>query len=292
MSVPSGRDPLVEAESLFWALHRVALSLCGELPSEGSAPPPEIRGRPLAALQRLHAGLADLTGRVGRLAATGGARRQAEQGALRAAIAAPGPPSRPPAPPPGLSAGPPPGGRLEVALAPGIALEAVPVPPDLEDPRDIFDAVATPELYYIARWDHFAVRVGAAVFHGNLGNVSFPGLSEEKGGRRRECRRPGCRGAAGGCPRYHDPARHPGARDVRDFGAESWAPAGLSGGGRGRALCSRATLVGDLGAATSAAIRRQLDLTAHEVLCGVILAKYGGGALLSEAAAAPAGLGQ
>jgi hypothetical protein len=134
--------------------------------------------------------------------------------------------------------------------------------------------------------------VGAAVFHGNLGEVSPPGLPEKKGGRRRECRRSGCRGAAGGCPHYHDPARHFGARDVRDFGAESWAPAGLSGGGRGRALCSRATLAGDLGVATPAAIRRQMDLTAHEILCGVILAKYGGESLLSEAAAVAAGSGQ
>lgn len=248
-----------ETDALFWGLRRLALQLTGERAEEAAA---------LPTLRRLHSGLVALAAEVGGLLGRAELRHGAELAGLRDAIAAPGPPS--PRPPRPLPAPPP---RLEVGLAPGVALEAALVPPELTAPQDILGAVATPELHYIARWDHFAFRVGATVFHGNVGDFVYPGFPK-KTARRRECRRPGCRGAGGGCRYYHDPARHPGARDIRDFGAEAWAPSGLSGGGRGRALGSRATLVGDLGTAAPEAVRRQLDLVAHELLCGLILAKY------------------
>ena len=222
-----------ETDALFWGLRRLALQLTGERAEEAAA---------LPTLRRLHSGLVALAAEVGGLLGRAELRHGAELAGLRDAIAAPGPPS--PRPPRPLPAPPP---RLEVGLAPGVALEAALFPPELTAPQDILGAVATPELHYIARWDHFAFRVGATVFHGNVGDFVYPGFPK-KTARRRECRRPGCRGPAGGAgttttrPATPEPetsgtsAPKPGRppASAGEGGGGPWAPGPLSWGTWGR----------------------------------------------------------
>ena len=184
-------------------------------------------------------------------------------------LGAPGPPgelSAPPAPW-AVSGGPL---RRSIELAPQVSLEAVLVPEHLVEPREILEAVRTPELYYIQRWDHFAVRVGGTVLHGNLGDVSSgPGILP----RARECRK-GARCPRGAgyppCAHYHDPALVAGSRDVRNHYA--------AGRRRGRALGLGPPGLGSLGAdllAMSAVeARARLDRAAHELLFGLLAAKY------------------
>ncbi len=172
--------------------------------------------------------------------------------------------------------------RGAIALAPHISLDAAIIPKGLTSPRDILDAVSTPELHFIPQWDHFAVRVGAVVFHGNLGQV-YP--SGGQGGERcpervKECRlRKDCaRRVAGGCAYYHNPADVPGSRDVRNFMADSWvyvSAASRAGAHYGsRRFGSRGNLETDLRGISAGEARRHVDQTAHDILCAIILAKY------------------
>jgi len=183
-----------------------------------------------------------------------------------------------------------------VELDGAISLDAVLVPDELTDPREITAFVSTAELYYIRRWDHFAVRVGGVVFRGNVAKIYSGRAGSARGARGRaavrvaECRdRERCPRAS--CNYYHDPAWAPRdppevsaagwpkkPPDVRNFLAESWvyAPAGSRGGARhaARRFGSREALEADLLRVTPSAARLHLSQTAHDILCGLILAKY------------------
>ncbi len=311
------REALHEAETLFCSLHRVAATLCSD-PAEARRPSDpesphlvdlarfEARARQIDALRRLHSELEALTATVGRSEAAASACHRGEVEAMQGYLASAGSPwersRRPPspripapaieaphpAPPPPLGGpgddGAPPRGRI--AITPRVSLDAVVIPEELEDPREIFGMVTTPELYYSPRWGHFAVRVGAVVLHGNLGEVYPPqrGRGRDCRARVRECRHGGaCPGVGRGgekgfCGYYHDPAEVAGSRDVRNFEASDWLPPcaafQAAFASKGKRLGSRTTLEEDLLVATPRDARRQLAQTAHDLLCAVILAKY------------------
>lgn len=172
--------------------------------------------------------------------------------------------------------------RCRIELAEQVSLDAVIVPDSLEGSREILAAVGTSELYYIPQWDHFAVRVGAVVFHGNIGQVYSGGSrSAQKTPKRvKECRHhsdcPSLRGGAR-CSYYHDPAEGH-SRDIRNFIADSWvyvsATSRHAARYGSRRIGSREALASDLQSITHVDARRFLAQTAHDILCSIILAKY------------------
>lgn len=203
--------------------------------------------------------------------------------AVVAALGAEPLPRSPPAPDGQAPAHP----RCKIVMDDLVSLDAVIIPETLEDPREIFAAVTTPELYYIARWDHFAVRCGAVVFHGNVGQVysAIGGRPLRAPVRVKECRlRGACPSLARGstapppCAYYHDPGECPGSKDVRNFVADSWVytPVTTRYSARygSRRLGSRDALRGDLQEISASDARRHLAQTAHDIICSVILAKY------------------
>jgi hypothetical protein len=175
--------------------------------------------------------------------------------------------------------------RRKIVLDDRVSLDAVIIPGALKDPREILAAVSTPELYYIPAWDHFAVRCGAVVFHGNVGKI-YPtdtGRAQRAPERVKECRHRGqCPSLKGGkgasCAYYHDPEECPGSRDVRNYIADSWvyAPVTTRYSARygSRRIGSRDSLRGDLQEISASDARRHVAQTAHDILCSIILAKY------------------
>ena len=177
--------------------------------------------------------------------------------------------------------------RRKIVLDDLVSLDAVIIPDAIADPREILAAVTTPELYYIPRWDHFAVRCGAVVFHGNVGQVypTYSGRSQRAPVRVKECRHRGaCPSLARGdkkaapCAYYHDPEECPGSKDVRNHIADSWvyAPVTTRYSARygSRRLGSRDALKSDLQEISAGDARRHVAQTAHDILCSIILAKY------------------
>lgn len=176
--------------------------------------------------------------------------------------------------------------RQKIVLADQVSLDAVVIPENLWEPREVFAAVSTPELYYVPRWNHFAVRVGAVVLHGNVGRI-YPTDGRESLVKVKECRLrgecPSLRPRGPPCTYYHDPAAAgaaagAAAADVRNYVADSWvySPAASRYSVRygSRRLGSREALATDLQEISAGDARRFLDQVAHDVLCAIILAKY------------------
>ncbi len=170
--------------------------------------------------------------------------------------------------------------RREICLPGNITLEALSIPPEVVDAREISQLVSTPQLYYIAGWEHFALRIGALFLHGSIGRI-YTSEKERSPGRVKECRRgPACPRRGVGCQYYHDPALCPGSRDARNFMADAWLYTS-SVGGRGysarygsRRFGSYEYLEVDLRNMSPCDARRFLDQTAHDLLCAIVLSKY------------------
>lgn len=229
-------------------------------------------------------------------------------------------------------------------------LEAVVI--TASDKAEIMAAIAGPQLYFVARWNHFAVRIGKSVFHANLGKIyrrgafvkrrptinDTPGM-HARGEYSADTRRPrsgppsgpegknvnawqpesdnDARSAAPdkphpgrlawqtdaptwfkpgqqlkpervkGCNRvacdmqtcrfYHDPALHPGSRDVRNYMAESFAYTPFVDGNIwARRFGSNENLDADLRLIGAGDARLFRDQVAHDILCALILDKYFG----------------
>lgn len=173
-----------------------------------------------------------------------------------------------------------------IILGEGISLGAIVVPGTLNTIQEVMCAITLPELYYIPQWDHFAIRVGPVVFHGNIGHI-YPsdGQIQRCPERVKECRNrgecPSLRGR-GRCTYYHEPADMPKgvvSHDVRNFIAASWlyVPQASANNARygSRRFGSRETIASDLQGISAAEARRFLAQTAHDIICSLILAKYG-----------------
>jgi hypothetical protein len=174
--------------------------------------------------------------------------------------------------------------RLQSIKLGELSIEAVVIPPEITDPGKILAMVVAAEVYFIPLWQHFAVRCGRTVFHGNVGHIY------QSGGNRtqhpptlvKECRlRGACPSLTPGAPRctyYHDPEECAGSTDVRNFVADSWvySPESARHGARygARRMGSRSSLDDDLRSVSADDARRQLAQTAHDIICAVILDKY------------------
>lgn len=177
-------------------------------------------------------------------------------------------PARGGAPPPDPAPRPE---RALVSIAEGVSLEALVVAGDTE--RKILEAIRTPELHYVPKWNHFAIRVGTILLHGNVGNVY--GGRTKKPQRVRDCKRRVCSRA--GCGYYHDPAQHPGSQDVRNYMADAFLYCPAAGEAHvrygGRRIGSRDALGLDLELVSESDVRRTLDQTAHDMLCALVAAQ-------------------
>lgn len=186
----------------------------------------------------------------------------------------------PPAPRPPISAQTP--ARRLVPVVGEVAVEAVVLPATLKSRAEVYANIAPGDVYYVPQWNHFAMRVGPCVFHGNLGRV-YPGAPPKSAGlvareapvRVKECRRTRCQGG-GGCPYYHDPETYPGSGDVRNFMADSWryTPAASPAQYGTRRIGSADYLEADLRVIGAEEARRFMNQTAHDLLCSLILWQY------------------
>lgn len=172
--------------------------------------------------------------------------------------------------------------RRMVKVVGDVAVEATVISTGLVAAEDILAAVAPGELYYVPHWNHFAVRIGQCVLHGNLGKIyrgppprSAGPVARDPPEHVKECHRAKCRGDAG-CRYYHDPARFPGAGNVRNFMADSWlyAPSASPSRFGTRRIGSSDCLEADLRVVQVEEARQFLDQTAHDLICSIILWHY------------------
>lgn len=173
--------------------------------------------------------------------------------------------------------------RRAVRVTDSLALDAVILPATIKVPSEILASVAPGDLYYIPRWNHFAVRIGQCVLHANVGHIYgsslFRGAAKRdpnavRPERVKECRRASCDGSA--CTFYHNPARFPDSSNVRNYTASSWAyspPAAPARHGA-RRVGSIEHLDLEVRAANLEDAQCFLDQAAHDLLCALILWKY------------------
>lgn len=163
-----------------------------------------------------------------------------------------------------------------VPVAGSVAIEAVVLPAAFREPKDVFEAVAPGVVYFVPSWNHFAIRVGPCVFHGNLGLIYQRPLGSGGIERVNECRRARCERAHGPhemCHYYHDPERFPGSSDVRNYVPEAWAftPAAAPGRYGSRRIGSADSLESDLQALGAEDARRMLSQVAHDLILGLVV---------------------
>jgi hypothetical protein len=150
--------------------------------------------------------------------------------------------------------------RAEVEIMPGLSLQAITV--------QTFSQVGTGALYYVQTADHFALRLGGKLLHGNIGTIFVGDKTPEK---IRECRYPTCSEAT--CEFYHDPVKYPGKKDHRNYVANAWIynPPDQRKTNRGRNYGSRQHLPEDLLCMSGECSRRFVDQAFHDLLCALLL---------------------
>jgi hypothetical protein len=150
---------------------------------------------------------------------------------------------------------------MTVEIVPGISLPAISV--------QTFSQVGTAgALYYVQTADHFALRLGNKLLHGNIGTIFMGDKPPE---RIRECRYATCNEDS--CEFYHDPIKYPGKKDHRNFVTNAWvynAPDQRKTN-RGRNYGSRQYLSEDLLCMTGECARRFTDQAFHDLLCALLL---------------------
>jgi hypothetical protein len=162
--------------------------------------------------------------------------------------------------------------REEVYLSKEHTLNAIIVPHS--DSAQVFAALVPGELNYVPAWNHFAVKIGNLVLHGNIGTIFS---DRDIPVRVKECRhRSECNLTS--CSYYHNPAIGSDKKDIRGYLAGAWhyIPALEQHSARygSRRLGSRPQLLEDLQSITAGDARRFLDQVAHDVVCAALLEKY------------------
>ena len=117
------------------------------------------------------------------------------------------------------------------------------------------------------------------MFHGNVGE-HLEARGKEKNNDRKEkhnvrtttCRNGGCGGT---CPFYHDPARFPGSREVRNFTSSSWLyTPGRDGASSGRRIGAATRLADDLATMRAQDVGLIADQAMSITLLALIAKKY------------------
>lgn len=137
-----------------------------------------------------------------------------------------------------------------------------------------FDSVkADGRLYYVDTADHFAIKIGNKLFHGNIGTVYTDEKSPEK---IKDCKFASTCTKIGCCDYYHNPMIFAGSRDRRNFIASSFLYTSPGNNykykHRTRRFGSRDNLDIDIATITEEERNRFYDQTMHDLLCSLILA--------------------
>jgi len=155
--------------------------------------------------------------------------------------------------------------KMPVVICPGVTLEATTV--------DSFDQVkADGELYYVIPNEHFAIRIGGILFHGNIGTIYNDGPTLV---RTAECKYlKGCTRPS--CEFYHDPIDFPNSSDVRNYhnSAFSYSPSHDKRFNQLRHFGSLPHLKADAVELTPKDSKLLRDQAFHELLCALVAAKY------------------
>ena len=128
------------------------------------------------------------------------------------------------------------------------------------------------ELYYVDSADHFAIRLGGVLFHGNIGVI----YTEEKNPEKiKDCKFASSCIKQNKCDYYHDPNKFSGSKDCRNFIASSWLyapPDSLyKNRPRSRRFGSRDHLDIDIVGLQEEEINRFHDQMMHDLLCSLLL---------------------
>ena len=156
-----------------------------------------------------------------------------------------------------------------------IKLKVIFIDQSLTSFEEIKAQMCLPELYYIPQWKHFAVRVGDMVFHANMGKI-ITNRNKRAPMRVKECSYLPCTQLAS-CFYYHDPERHPGSKDIRNYMADSWIYSKFSKRYATRygtrQIGTSDSIVTDLRTISDEGARRFLDQTSHDILCSILIWK-------------------
>lgn len=76
-------------------------------------------------------------------------------------------------------------------------------------------------LYYLAKYNHFAIIIAGVMFHGNIGRIFGPKHNKEPE-KIKDCRFGITCVRNGDCMYYHDPKKFPLSKDVRNHISLSW----------------------------------------------------------------------
>jgi len=120
--------------------------------------------------------------------------------------------------------------------------------------------------------DHFAIRLGRHVMHGNIGNIYHNRRDPE---RVKTCKFGGNCNKLDSCTYYHDPEMYPGRKDIRNYTANSWLYVEQSATNRDpskiRRFGSRDNMDIDLANITEDEIERFSHQLFHDMLCLLVL---------------------
>lgn len=153
----------------------------------------------------------------------------------------------------------------KIKFTEALSLQAIRVP--------TFDYVKqNGELYYVESSNHFAIKIGGKLLHGNIGAVY---TDEKNPGKIKDCKFADLCMKRDKCDYYHDPVKFPGSHDCRNFIASSflYSPphAEHKNRSRSRRFGSREHLDKDIVGLGDEEINRFYDQTMHDILCSLLI---------------------
>lgn len=167
----------------------------------------------------------------------------------------------------------------------GLCVKAVVLPETCRTEEQVLRAIRGPALCYVPAWDHFAVRLGRHLLHGNIGRIYPPGTRFPVGVKtcaKRKCTDPSC-------TYYHNPARLCGSNSSSDeacrplplhirshiadgfvYHSRSEAPRRPVPYG-GRHFGDVSALALDMISLRKEEVERFLDQVAHDLVCAAVI---------------------
>ena len=132
------------------------------------------------------------------------------------------------------------------------------------------------DLYYIESMDHFAIKIGDILLHGNIGMIDNNAKKSIKACRNNKCT------DITKCQFYHDPLLYDGSTNIRNYNPQNWTymPRNFpykkmtSHGKDQRHFGSRNNLETDILFVNKDDVNLFADQVMHDLLCIILLKKY------------------
>ncbi|MCK9607536.1 MAG: hypothetical protein M0R33_13935 [Methylomonas sp.] len=158
---------------------------------------------------------------------------------------------------------------IRVQITKAISLQCIPT-------RDLRCVTQEGALYWHTELCRFAIKICGIVYHGGLGVIYG---SESHPTKIKTCGYDSCGNA--NCSYYHDPMRHAGSKDIRNFVATSWlfTPSAktrqnIGSEYRQRKISSISSLDEDILTIRRSEISYYNEQFMHDVLCAIIMNSY------------------